>query len=296
MSPLCPECHKELDEDFGIATCSSCGAICFIDLEGNAIVKGDDDADKIELQEDDPAEFTDDDDGDSTNSTEDQIKDTQTDEDKTLSAQEDKELSEFDSSPGENEFYTELEGSSSESEALETDLYDENEIEASDDQILEDLNEDSEPFTSTSPMTDSMSGAQFFKDLKIFTQEHNAEDYGHSFYVLSLTGIETKRDLSRVVELLADERVGIDESDIFEKWLSKDHKKIMVPKLSFLRLVYLHKRLSTLGFLNIDWHLSEDQEPDRPLEDLGENDQFEEGVEGDDQFNVQDSEDLEDYE
>jgi len=41
LNPLCPNCQTELTDDFGLVDCKSCGAVCSIDLEGNATVQGD---------------------------------------------------------------------------------------------------------------------------------------------------------------------------------------------------------------------------------------------------------------
>jgi len=36
MSTTCPQCGTSIDQDFGVATCSKCQAVLFIDMEGNA--------------------------------------------------------------------------------------------------------------------------------------------------------------------------------------------------------------------------------------------------------------------
>jgi uncharacterized Zn finger protein (UPF0148 family) len=36
MAAICPQCGNPLDQDFGVATCSQCAAVLFVDLDGNA--------------------------------------------------------------------------------------------------------------------------------------------------------------------------------------------------------------------------------------------------------------------
>ena len=36
MPSICPQCANPLEQDFGVATCSQCAAVLFIDLDGNA--------------------------------------------------------------------------------------------------------------------------------------------------------------------------------------------------------------------------------------------------------------------
>lgn len=38
--PKCPKCSTELRDDYGMVTCPSCGAIVFVDMDGNAHVAG----------------------------------------------------------------------------------------------------------------------------------------------------------------------------------------------------------------------------------------------------------------
>lgn len=304
MNPLCPECNEELGEDFGIATCASCGVICFIDLDGNAIVKSEEDnpQEQDSLEEEDSS-FEDEDSHSSeeiysfenpssfeANSYEDEAsmdsgEDTEQDIESYEEESSDSEIDaeDFNSDSAEQEGGSYEAPLAQEYEAETEDYEDEENSEVvfsdaaeaplEDDLESEVANGSSASATSAKPNPPTkppMSGAKFFKDLEIFTEENQSEDYGHSFYALILTGMDTKNDLTDTIELLADERVGISESDITESWLSEDHKKITVPKISFLRLVYLYRRLRTLEFLKIDWLLSEDQDPEVEIEDQEE--------------------------
>jgi hypothetical protein len=38
MTPSCPQCGNQINEDFGVVTCSKCQSVLFVDMEGNVQV------------------------------------------------------------------------------------------------------------------------------------------------------------------------------------------------------------------------------------------------------------------
>lgn len=40
MPPKCPDCQTDLEDDFGIVDCKSCGAVCSVDLDGEVQIQG----------------------------------------------------------------------------------------------------------------------------------------------------------------------------------------------------------------------------------------------------------------
>lgn len=51
-NPSCPQCQTELEDDFGIVDCNSCGAVCSVDLDGGVTLQGEvgDAEEELELE------------------------------------------------------------------------------------------------------------------------------------------------------------------------------------------------------------------------------------------------------
>ena len=101
-----------------------------------------------------------------------------------------------------------------------------------------------------------LSSEGFLKNLEIFTEQFEPQHHHHTYYQLKVSGFETEADLRDVLDLTIDEQLEIfRESLIFDK----TNQSFIISKISFLRLVALHKKLSTLGFISMEWTLKEDQ-------------------------------------
>ena len=329
MNPKCPECQTELNEDFGIVTCSNCGAVCSVDLEGNAEVQQ-----KVQSVQDDIHEDTNEDNHDEISdefSTEDEGVDIQEktavdsdlgslghdfssdieealEEDLSASSTEDpdnlsdssiesdddesnfnsdvgddnNEFTEQDSEwgdsiePEEGEASDELMADSvSDGESFEGDsdgdLHDgalEAEPETSEDEFLAIENEDvgepsedeafeeAEPEEGAPKVHAPLSGSGFFKNLELFTEQLEPQDHHHTYYRLKVSGFETESDIEEVLDLTLDDRLGLIKDSLE---FNETKQSFVIPKISFLRLVALHKRLSTIHFIKMEWTLSEDQ-------------------------------------
>ena len=51
MPTVCPQCASPVEQDFGVATCSQCAAVLFIDLDGNASLSETSGASPVSFQE-----------------------------------------------------------------------------------------------------------------------------------------------------------------------------------------------------------------------------------------------------
>jgi len=85
---------------------------------------------------------------------------------------------------------------------------------------------------------------------------------------LKVSGFETESDLEDVLDLTLDDRLGLIKDSLE---FDETKQSFIIPKISFLRLVTLHKRLSTIHFISMEWTLAEDQtdilDPEIPYED-----------------------------
>lgn len=235
QNPCCPECQTELEDDFGIVDCKSCGAVCSLDLEGNVQIQGEiaapvevDDYEEPAVEEiaiEEPLEET-------------ALEEEETDSYEELSA---------DASAEVEEYQTE------EAVAAETE-----EPPLEEDNFLEE--------TPAVLESDPMGGADFLKDLEFFTEESTAEELEHTYYDLSITGIGSNEERVVLVETLADSRLEISEEFLNE--LIGDESSFVLPQISFLRLSVIYKRLSSLN-IKMSWGLSEEQQP-RLQEESGE--------------------------
>ena len=54
MSTVCPQCASPVEQDFGVATCSQCAAVLFIDLDGNASLSESSVSSPVVFQEESP--------------------------------------------------------------------------------------------------------------------------------------------------------------------------------------------------------------------------------------------------
>jgi uncharacterized Zn finger protein (UPF0148 family) len=220
--PACPECQTELTDDFGIVDCKSCGAVCSIDLEDNVTIQGED----VAAASNEPVE---------------------------------EDLSEVESSED-----------TWEASADEVDQEEDEEVyEVRVDEPISEVEEETESETEVYEAVEEksiveqavaavpMSGADFLKDLEIFTEEAGAEGVGHIYYDLHVKGFEDSKLRELFIESLADERLEIDEDSLRDAVGAES--EFTLPQISFLRLTVIYKRLVTLG-LDMSWTLSEDQE------------------------------------
>ena len=234
MNATCPECNTELDEDFGIVTCTSCGAVCSVDLDGSVVVQSDDvdtvaGVIEVEATAGDTKEATFDTDNKGS------FEDLESLAEESLSSEE----STLDQVPNFS-----LEDIDSEASALE-----EPGLKNTEDVINESL----EAGTSSSSSA-VLSSKAFFQGLDIFSDQLESVDHFHTFFDLFVSGFETKKDLKEALELTLDERLEVTADKIL---FDTNRQEFRVAKVSYLRLVNLHKRLSTLGFVKLDWLLSE---------------------------------------
>jgi len=296
MNPSCPECHTELNEDFGIVTCSSCGAVCSVDLDGEAVVQ-----EKNEnLEMDALNDLT-----SSENESNESLEEVginepvanenleETSEEFLLEDEEDS-FDDLSLDAESNEQVSEFLEENDESDAIgdnEDESFTE-EHEAQDDADEKALFEE-EVLESSKP---AMSASKFFSGLEVFTEQLAPMDYHHTYYQVTVSGFETREELSDAMELTLDERLGLFESSLV---FDDARQSFKIDKISFLRLVMLNKRLSSLNFVNIDWILAQDQtdvedsdeeldsdentavgeplqEEDQPQEELTDDDLYEE--------------------
>ena len=346
MNPKCPECQTELNEDFGIVTCSSCGAVCSVDLDGNAemqekVQNADDiheDADQEDSNHEDSDETSDefvaedegeefqektavdtelgslDDDfssdiedalgedlSESLSGESDDLSDSLSETDEIgsdsdvsdgdddehaeqenewgapLESEEDETLdelkadSDLDTEPFEEESGGDFDGEDSD-EDQDSDAT-EDELLTSEDEDGEEVSEDG-AFEETESVEDAprvqtpLSGSGFFKNLELFTEQLEPQDHHHTYYRLKVSGFETESDLEDVLDLTLDDRLGLIKDSLE---FDETKQSFIIPKISFLRLVTLHKRLSTIHFISMEWTLAEDQtdilDPEIPYED-----------------------------
>lgn len=225
--PACPECQTELTDDFGIVDCKSCGAVCSIDLDDNVTIQGE--VEKLEVEE--PQEEIE--------------AESEVEEEAEAEAAE-----EGVEEPLEETSYEVIE----ETEPLEAEVYDD-QVEEEPESEVEEASEIFEDSTELIPPP--MQGADFLKDLEVFSEESSSEGLGHIYYDLHIAGLDDD-DLREVfVETLADSRLEIDEESLREA--VGESAVFTLPQVSFLRLTVIYKRLVTLG-LELSWTLSEEQE------------------------------------
>ena len=247
MNPKCPECQVELPEDFGIVTCTNCGAVCSVDLDGNAEVQ-DEQMQTPGVEIEDPVE------GVSLEAVGEDDFETDLEENSTEFEEETlEEESTFEDEPVEEDYIEEPQDELTE-DALDNP---EEELETFEEQIdepIEDTQEES--FEEDKENLEPLSSDEFFNNLELFSEQLEPQDHHHTYYQLRVSGFETDSDLEEVLELTLDERLGIiNESLVFDE----THQSFIIPKISFLRLVVVHKRLSTIRFVEMDWALTEDQ-------------------------------------
>jgi len=199
MNATCPECNTELDEDFGIVTCVSCGAVCSIDLDGSVVVQSDNEMADVDVVAG---------------------------------------VIEVEDVAGDTDITGDV-GSFEDLESLAEEF----------------LNESPEVEVEASPnATVALSSQAFFKGLDIFSDQLESKDHFHTFFDLFVSGFETKKDLKETLELTLDDRLEVTVEKVL---FDTDRQEFRVAKVNYLRLVNLHKRLSTLAFVKLDWLLSE---------------------------------------
>ena len=246
MNPKCPECQTELSEDFGIVTCSNCGSVCSVDLDGNAEVQ-----EKIESSQE------------GLNLQEEEISSGEEGPDFSTAVDENLESEPNDFFENEEES-SDLEGVSEETGQIEEDLLESNEAPVEEQQASdfeEDLDAESdqkeqEYEDDLESEEEPLSSEGFFANLELFTEQLKPQDHHHTYYQLKVFGFETKTDLEEVLDLTLDDYLGLTKEKLT---FDEGNQSFTIPKISFLRLVALHKRLSTLGFLSMEWTLIEDQ-------------------------------------
>lgn len=251
MNPLCPECETELKEDFGIVNCTSCGVVCFVDIDGSVRVQ-DEEMQKNDLNEDE-ASF----DENWTEDTEEELQ-----EELSLNQDEDH----YDEhAEEETEALGEF-GGSFEEEDLSDDVLEENFSDGEDEQE-EDFQESKEEPSELEENEgldlpedlQPISAEDFLKDLEVFSQGAKpSTDLEHVYYDLVITGLESSANWDILIETLADRRLRIFEEDLLkEKESGQDC--CVLKSIPLLRLVVVHSRIAPLGF-NMNWFVSEYQE------------------------------------
>lgn len=261
MNPSCPECQTELNDDFGIVTCTNCGAVCSVDFEGKATIQEKNETpgdEALSLEEDSSFEDIESEDFGDTHeegSTFESENSFETDDLAGESFEGDEEFSEatrveefddeeavFDDTPEEALHTTADSGE----ELLDlSDSSSEGELDSGDVDSLE-AQGSSEPLSASS----------FFTGLEVFTEQLEPMDHHHTYYQVKVSGFETKDDFNDVLDLTLDDRLGLTRESLN---FDDTKQSFIIEKISFLRLVALYKRLSTLSFLEIEWNLSEDQ-------------------------------------
>ena len=243
MNATCPECNTELDEDFGIVTCASCGAVCSIDLDGSVSVQSNSLEGEAEVE----------------------VDDYELEENMADSVEEDLDSLELEGQAGDVESFEALaeEGLNSEVGAIDegSDL-NTSDLESPNSENSNFENpEDSEKYLDESSEVDSPSSANtplssqsFFQGLDIFSDQLEAKDHHHTFFDLMVSGFETKKDLKETLELSLDDRLEVTADKVL---FDKERQEFRIAKVNYLRLVNLHKRLSSLSFIKLDWLLSE---------------------------------------
>lgn len=248
-NPLCPECQVELEDDFGIVDCKSCGAVCSVDLDGTVQVQG-----EVGASEQEPAPETE---------------------------EPPEEIEEFSTDDTVEDEINEESIQESTEENVEQSLEPSLEQTLEEDEILEVEAEPSvEMFKEVDvaePHAAPLGGAEFLKDLELFTEESTDEGLDHTYYDLHISEMGSFEERQILIETLADSRLEISEDFLTE--LIGDEDSFVLKQLSFLRLSVVYKRLAPLS-LKISWVLSEEQQPRAQEESLGDDAYSEESLEG----------------
>lgn len=177
---ICPKCQNKLKEEFGLETCSKCGAVVFIDLD-----------DQVTLQED-------------------------SDQDMSLDIQ---EIVEGDESEYnlEGSFLDSDIAEPNSVDEIETNLDQaESEIEREEDFIIDDLNDElnTEDETLAAPIIEKrndITGAdEFLEAMQLFGDldvgKFNEAIY---FFDIRVVGIDSKDIRSEVIDILSEDRLGL---------------------------------------------------------------------------------------
>ncbi|MGH1468621.1 MAG: hypothetical protein ACRBBP_07055 [Bdellovibrionales bacterium] len=273
-NPRCPECQTELEDDFGIVDCRSCGAVCSVDLDGEVQIQGEVPESVEEPEEEQSFELAD----EAAVDEEEPAYEEQPVYEEPLEEEETAEQGE--ELLGEEEYSLEEPEESVEfaEESNEEDVELESLEPVEEEESEEFLAEEASAVEAIAPMM----GVDFLKDLETFTEESSAEELEHIYYDLSILGVESAESRELVIETLSDQRLEISEEYLRE--LIGEESDFVVPQLSFLRLSVAYKRLLTLG-LEMSWSLSEGQAPVQVVE---------EAYEGEEAGEYDDSEYLED--
>ncbi len=243
-NPLCPECQVELEDDFGIVDCKSCGAICSVGLDGSVQIQGEIETPTEEFQ---------------VESSEEGLK---------KDFKEDfEEAASINLEEGEG---SELETFIEESLPLEEPAAREATAEAD---VAVPQVEESQGESLGVPLD----GAEFLKDLEVFTEESTAEDSDHTYYDLSVSGMGSSEERQILIETLADSRLEISEE--FLEDLIGGEDSFVLKQVSFLRLAVIYKRLAPLG-LKVSWVLSDEQQPRLQEENLEDGEYSEKSLDG----------------
>ncbi len=175
--PQCPQCNIELEDDFGIVDCKSCGAVCSVDLNGD-----------IQVQDAQIKEGTKPYEDFNVTTTEEEFKD-------------EAELLKENQSI-EEEFKDEAE------------LLKENQSIFDEEDTGEDLkNLVSEEIKFDAKEPALMKGDNFLKDLEFFIEESTFKELEHVYYDLNIFEI---KDWEMLIQTLADERLEITQEGLGE--------------------------------------------------------------------------------
>lgn len=315
----CPSCQTTLKEDFGLTTCSGCGAVCFVDLDDNASLQSEE-MQNLESanQDEDNAEFN----------TDEPLQDLSTDElngeasleayqeDSNLGAEEgvkdfeNLEANEFSSSaegealdyneqgysdltPEQNFFETaaseeELEDHTTEEQPIEEEVLEEN-LElgdnplATEDPLEEDIEAEEPLFEEDLPSEPSMSAEDFKSEIELFGNlDSESFQSGAYFFDITISGIDSKDIREEILESLDNDKLKLEHESFPKKIRDGVLKLHQIPAVKAFIII------QTLSHLKceLDWELKELQDlENEPVLDESEYQEQEIGEE------VQDEED-----
>jgi len=234
-SPRCPKCGTELKADFGYTDCSGCGVVCYIDMDDNVVVKGEDDnneVDELEMEENLHVEV------------QDIVEDAYGDGVEENIDPLNEEPEEFEAE--------DMTLEESESEDGEEPVFKEPEVEHEQEFDEESFEEDDAVETGAEEVSAPMAAGEFLNDLEVFASSANVKDFESELYFdMKISGAEDEKVKEILIETVADSRLDLSEEMLTEDFVEEEGA-LYLSQIPFVRAVVIYKRILSLG-LKVEW-------------------------------------------